>query len=482
MPRLSRLGLIVVAMLWFGGGAAAIDWPVLSSLVSHPIGNSYGEYQFYGGEPYFHPGLDIMAPPGTPVYAVKSGYVKAVLTTSAELHWRVAVGDSAGPQECDGWLYAHLDEATIAVYEGEWVEEGQYLGSLVTWPIADFHHLHFVKIRNSGVTWNADWQFIGNPLDELGVIDDSTAPTFYNTSGSQKLSFCQNESSSYFSAGSPVSGDVDIICRADDMINHTWGLAPYELDYRIEGDSSIPWTTSVRFSGLLAWDGNVDVVYQNDGYLNSLGDYDYRIFYFNLTNTDGDGVIEASDRLSSWQTANFHNGQYVIHMRASDRFGNVTEDSAPVTVYNLFALSGSVACADGNPQLEGTVVSVPAEAKEDTTDNAGDFSMAMIGGGSQTVQISRLGYETVDTVLMMNRHRSLQVTLQPAMFVLGDANYDGVINVADVVYLINFVFKGGPAPIPYASGEVNGDAQINLADAVYLINYIFKGGPPPYAA
>jgi WD40 repeat protein len=61
----------------------------------------------------------------------------------------------------------------------------------------------------------------------------------------------------------------------------------------------------------------------------------------------------------------------------------------------------------------------------------------------------------------------------------GDANGDGTINVADVVYLINYVFKGGPEPFPMDMGDANCDFNINVADAVYLINYIFKGGPPP---
>jgi hypothetical protein len=63
----------------------------------------------------------------------------------------------------------------------------------------------------------------------------------------------------------------------------------------------------------------------------------------------------------------------------------------------------------------------------------------------------------------------------------GDANNDGVLNVADVVYEINFIFKGGPPPDPYAtcSGDVNCDCVENIGDAVYKINYVFKGGPPP---
>ena len=63
----------------------------------------------------------------------------------------------------------------------------------------------------------------------------------------------------------------------------------------------------------------------------------------------------------------------------------------------------------------------------------------------------------------------------------GDANGDGPINLADAVYVINYIFKGGLPPIPYpiCSGDANCDCTVNLADAVYLINYVFKGGPAP---
>ena len=61
----------------------------------------------------------------------------------------------------------------------------------------------------------------------------------------------------------------------------------------------------------------------------------------------------------------------------------------------------------------------------------------------------------------------------------GDANGDGVVNSADVVYLIDYLFKSGPAPEPVRLGDVNCDEIVNSADVVYLINYLFKGGPPP---
>jgi hypothetical protein len=66
-----------------------------------------------------------------------------------------------------------------------------------------------------------------------------------------------------------------------------------------------------------------------------------------------------------------------------------------------------------------------------------------------------------------------------SIYVRGDCNGDGVINSADVVYLINYLFIGGLAPVPLEAGDVNGDGKVDVVDIVYLINYLFIGGPPP---
>jgi len=64
-------------------------------------------------------------------------------------------------------------------------------------------------------------------------------------------------------------------------------------------------------------------------------------------------------------------------------------------------------------------------------------------------------------------------------YLTGDPNHDGIIDIADVVYLINYLFIGGPEPDPYESGDATCDGDIDIADMVYLINYLFWGGPPP---
>jgi hypothetical protein len=73
---------------------------------------------------------------------------------------------------------------------------------------------------------------------------------------------------------------------------------------------------------------------------------------------------------------------------------------------------------------------------------------------------------------------SLQ-TWQFIYYIRGDANSDGVINSADVAYLINYLFVGGPAPQPLEAGDANCDGVVNSADVAYLINYLFVSGPPP---
>ncbi len=64
----------------------------------------------------------------------------------------------------------------------------------------------------------------------------------------------------------------------------------------------------------------------------------------------------------------------------------------------------------------------------------------------------------------------------------GDINVpygDGKVDIGDVVYLINYLFKHGPAPVPLVEGDVNCDGKVDIGDVVFLINYLFKNGNVP---
>jgi hypothetical protein len=61
----------------------------------------------------------------------------------------------------------------------------------------------------------------------------------------------------------------------------------------------------------------------------------------------------------------------------------------------------------------------------------------------------------------------------------GDVNVDEIVNLGDVVYLIGYLYRGGPEPCPTEAGDVTRDGIVNLGDVVFLISYLYRGGPPP---
>jgi hypothetical protein len=64
-------------------------------------------------------------------------------------------------------------------------------------------------------------------------------------------------------------------------------------------------------------------------------------------------------------------------------------------------------------------------------------------------------------------------------YMCGDANADESIDIADAVYLLNYLYKTGSAPDPLEAGDANNDGSVDVADAVYLLNYLYKEGPAP---
>lgn len=64
-----------------------------------------------------------------------------------------------------------------------------------------------------------------------------------------------------------------------------------------------------------------------------------------------------------------------------------------------------------------------------------------------------------------------------------DGDPEDVINIADIVYFVDwsFNFPPGPAPPCFSEADVNDDGELNIADIVYMVDYSFAtpSGPPP---
>ena len=75
--------------------------------------------------------------------------------------------------------------------------------------------------------------------------------------------------------------------------------------------------------------------------------------------------------------------------------------------------------------------------------------------------------------------QELYILVTEVEYIRGDANHDLVVDVGDVIYIVSYLYDGGPDPLPLESADVNCDGVVNVGDVVYLVNYLFKLGPPP---
>jgi len=52
------------------------------------------------------------------------------------------------------------------------------------------------------------------------------------------------------------------------------------------------------------------------------------------------------------------------------------------------------------------------------------------------------------------------------------------VDISDATVLMSYIFRSGPGPNPLSDGDANCDGYITLADPIYIIRHIFRGGPP----
>lgn len=72
-----------------------------------------------------------------------------------------------------------------------------------------------------------------------------------------------------------------------------------------------------------------------------------------------------------------------------------------------------------------------------------------------------------------------QIHIQDDIPYCGNIDGQAGINILDVVFLINYIFKAGEAPDSLILADVDGISPINGLDLVYLVNFIYRNGPNP---
>jgi hypothetical protein len=69
----------------------------------------------------------------------------------------------------------------------------------------------------------------------------------------------------------------------------------------------------------------------------------------------------------------------------------------------------------------------------------------------------------------------------PQQYICGDSDGSGSVDIDDIMFIISYVFLGGPVPAPLEMSDVNCLEEVDIDDVMYLIGYVFLGGPEPCA-
>ncbi len=70
---------------------------------------------------------------------------------------------------------------------------------------------------------------------------------------------------------------------------------------------------------------------------------------------------------------------------------------------------------------------------------------------------------------------------QEVTFKRGDSDASGTMNITDGIYVLNYLFLGGPEPPCMQAADADGSDSLNITDGIYILNFLFLGGPQPPA-
>jgi hypothetical protein len=408
--------------------------PVSPSTVS----NLFEDYQSFGhppDPPYWHSGLDLRTPAGTPVLASRGGTVVKVVryrnafeVIEPDNYWQVAVEDEDGYI----WQYHHVEHSSITVQESDVVAAGDTLGAVVEWNDSVngslYNHLHLNVVRWLGPgplpePYEDGFEY-HNPL--LFVEQPPDADTVYPTEF--EVFFTPNENDISFAVesdpGDPVlQGDVDIVARLYDrrtevpaIPGHPYDLGLYDLAYSVEPlspDCQVAWIPRTRLATFdkIPGDSLVNTqlellleVYKkvvHDGFASYTTDFtsSVRRLLYTMTNgffgtIDGDKGFWNTDQ-QSILGVHFPDGPYVVRLYASDFDGNELVFPIGVVVQNGLHYSGPcpewISAGDGNDDGGGAPGLVLQRGSSSAGSYFGSFPIDFAGGtveGSARAQVA----------------------------------------------------------------------------------------------
>jgi len=464
-------------------------WPIHPSNQQHAISGTFMEWRSTGDYGHhFHDGIDIPASENTPVYSVSAGHTQFVTDQS---------GDTVGLY-VDKFLYYHIKDFTMP-QDGGWVNSDSLIAKIQT------NHLHFNDGQNQEEV---------NPLREYGItpFTDNINPIFYSNpitlrEDDPNVGGWDGGADGAIIDKDSVYGNVDIIVHAKDEIDAGRRVGLYAISYQICDQDCWPLSGEILNFVFDQWESN---------------------YYVNFIYADTFDYIITNQITSNgyWNTTGWSDGTYCLRINAYDivsfykKF--VLKDTTKLNVAHCFLEDVEVKNGGNhNPEIEGHLhCKYPYDECNECIKYGQEFVLEITAtdpdGDSMYYEwYADWGWFIVDeettycdtiaenfiTYLAPSfcppGYDELSVTVHDVRggwastegylgvydlgtnCLCGDVNGDGSINSADIVCLIDYLYKGFLPPYPLEKADVNNDCMVKGDDLTYLINYMFKGGPPP---
>ena len=98
----------------------------------------------------------------------------------------------------------------------------------------------------------------------------------------------------------------------------------------------------------------------------------------------------------------------------------------------------------------------------------GHYTISNVSPGTYNLRVEKKNHVTRDYTVKVGTE---DVTQKVRIFLLGDVNEDGRVNIQDVIRLLNHVNNSSPF-VDAHHCDINNDSRVNIQDVIRLLNHV----------